>query len=112
MLADPRSARSRAAEEFVSGTNTANIKQVGDRLYEERLYKAAKILYQSIPDNAKLASCYVRLGEYTQAPKRCLLPRSASFARLASDMQEPVPGWRTSLTGSCCMTMCRQHLRV
>jgi len=54
-------------EEFVSGTNTANIKQVGDRLYEERLYKAAKILYQSIPDNAKLASCYVRLGEYTQA---------------------------------------------
>merc|ERR1712137_909716 len=29
--------------------------------------KAAKILYQSIPNNAKLASCHVQLGEYTQA---------------------------------------------
>jgi len=54
-------------EEFVSGTNTANVQIVGDRLYEERAYKAAKILYQSIPSNAKLASCHVQLGEYTQA---------------------------------------------
>jgi len=54
-------------EEFVSGTNTANVQQVGDRLYEERAYRAAKILYQSIPNNSKLASCYVQLGEYTQA---------------------------------------------
>mmetsp|Transcript_60475 Transcript_60475/g.187310 ORF Transcript_60475/g.187310 Transcript_60475/m.187310 type:complete len:1025 (-) Transcript_60475:91-3165(-) len=54
-------------EEFVSGTNTANIQAVGDRLYEEKAHKAAKILYQSIPNNAKLASCHVQLGEYTQA---------------------------------------------
>mmetsp|Transcript_108985 Transcript_108985/g.351874 ORF Transcript_108985/g.351874 Transcript_108985/m.351874 type:complete len:1524 (+) Transcript_108985:1-4572(+) len=54
-------------EEFVSGTNTANVQNVGDRLYDERAYKAAKILYQSIPNNAKLASCHVQLGEYTQA---------------------------------------------
>jgi len=54
-------------EEFVSGTNTANVQSVGDRLYEERVFKAAKILYQSIPNNAKLASCFVQLGEYTQA---------------------------------------------
>jgi len=54
-------------EEFVSGTNTANVKLVGDRLYEEKFFKAAKILYQSIPDNSKLASCFVQLGEYTQA---------------------------------------------
>jgi len=54
-------------EEFISGTNTANIQGVGDRLYEERAYKAAKILYQSIPNNAKLSSCHVQLGEYTQA---------------------------------------------
>lgn len=54
-------------EEFVGGTNTANIQGVGDRLYEDRRYKAAKILYQSIPNNAKLASCHMQLGEYTQA---------------------------------------------
>merc|ERR1712061_735757 len=54
-------------EEFISNTNTANMEYVGDRLYAERCYKASKILYQSIPNNAKLASCHVQLGEYTQA---------------------------------------------
>mmetsp|Transcript_59562 Transcript_59562/g.174212 ORF Transcript_59562/g.174212 Transcript_59562/m.174212 type:complete len:1727 (+) Transcript_59562:54-5234(+) len=54
-------------EEFVGGTNTANVQAVGDRLYEEEAYKAAKILYQSISNNARLASCHVQLGEYTQA---------------------------------------------
>eukprot|EP00933_Yihiella_yeosuensis_P029624 TRINITY_DN23254_c0_g2_i2.p1 TRINITY_DN23254_c0_g2~~TRINITY_DN23254_c0_g2_i2.p1 ORF type:complete len:1724 (+),score=416.69 TRINITY_DN23254_c0_g2_i2:72-5243(+) len=54
-------------EEFISGTNTANVQAVGDRLYDERAYKAAKILFQSIPNNARLASCHVQLGEYTQA---------------------------------------------
>jgi len=54
-------------EEFVSGTNTANVLGVGDRLYDQGFFKAAKILYQSIPNNSKLASCFVKLGEYTQA---------------------------------------------
>mmetsp|Transcript_25740 Transcript_25740/g.76639 ORF Transcript_25740/g.76639 Transcript_25740/m.76639 type:complete len:1721 (-) Transcript_25740:262-5424(-) len=54
-------------EEFISGTNTANTQAVGDKLYDEHAYKAAKILYTSIPNNARLASCHVMLGEYTQA---------------------------------------------
>jgi len=54
-------------EEFVTNTNTANTQSVGDRLYEEGSYKAAKILYASIPNNSKLASCHVQLGEFTQA---------------------------------------------
>ena len=32
-----------AMEEFVSGTNTANVQAVGDRLYDEKNYKAAKV---------------------------------------------------------------------
>ncbi|CAE7702986.1 unnamed protein product, partial [Symbiodinium sp. KB8] len=40
----------------------ANIQSVGDRLYDEKFYKAAKILYASIPNNG-----HVQLGEYTQA---------------------------------------------
>ena len=35
-------------EEFVSGATTANVQAIGDRLYDERSYKAAKILYQLI----------------------------------------------------------------
>eukprot|EP00746_Dinoflagellata_sp_MGD_P067668 gnl/MRDRNA2_/MRDRNA2_27935_c0_seq2.p1 gnl/MRDRNA2_/MRDRNA2_27935_c0~~gnl/MRDRNA2_/MRDRNA2_27935_c0_seq2.p1 ORF type:complete len:1218 (-),score=298.35 gnl/MRDRNA2_/MRDRNA2_27935_c0_seq2:236-3889(-) len=54
-------------EDFVGGTNTANVQAVGDRLFNEQLYKPAKILYASIPNNAKLASCHVQLQEYTQA---------------------------------------------
>jgi len=54
-------------EEFISGTTTANIQSVGDRLYDEKFFKAAKILYASIPNNARLASCHVHLGEYQLA---------------------------------------------
>eukprot|EP00746_Dinoflagellata_sp_MGD_P128868 gnl/MRDRNA2_/MRDRNA2_63153_c0_seq1.p1 gnl/MRDRNA2_/MRDRNA2_63153_c0~~gnl/MRDRNA2_/MRDRNA2_63153_c0_seq1.p1 ORF type:complete len:1693 (+),score=391.73 gnl/MRDRNA2_/MRDRNA2_63153_c0_seq1:1-5079(+) len=54
-------------EDFVGGTNTANVQAVGDRLYEEKVFKAAKILYASIPNNAKLASCHVQLSEFSQA---------------------------------------------
>jgi clathrin heavy chain len=54
-------------EEFVSNTNSANLQAIGDRLYDERAYKAAKILYGAIPNNARLASCHVQLGEYSLA---------------------------------------------
>jgi len=54
-------------EEFTSSTNTANLQSIGERLYDERLYKAAKIIYGSIPNNSRLASCHVQLGEFTLA---------------------------------------------
>merc|ERR1719443_2509659 len=54
-------------EEFVSNTNSANLQMIGDRLYDEQAYKAAKILFSAIPDNAKLASTHVQLGEYSLA---------------------------------------------
>eukprot|EP00971_Amphidinium_carterae_P047154 928567-Amphidinium_carterae.1 len=91
-------------EEFISGSNTANALSIGDRLYDEALYKffikscvdasdelwcdswrlscpnAAKILYTSIPNNSKLAQCHVQLGEYTQvAPTECAAARNQSY---------------------------------
>jgi len=54
-------------EEFIGGTNTADVQRIGDRLYDERFFKAAKILFQSIPNNARLASCFVQLGEFQLA---------------------------------------------
>jgi len=66
-------------EEFTSGTNTADVLRVGDRLYDETAYKAAKILYVSISNNSKLAACHVMLGEYTQAvdaPKKANNPKT------------------------------------
>jgi clathrin heavy chain len=54
-------------EEFVSNTNSASLQVIGDRLYDEQAYKAAKILFTAIPNNARLASTHVQLGEFSLA---------------------------------------------
>jgi len=54
-------------EEFVANTNSANLQSIGDRLYDEQSFKAAKLLYAAIPNNGRLASCHVQLGEYSLA---------------------------------------------
>eukprot|EP00922_Rhytidocystis_sp_ex-Travisia-forbesii_P044502 GHVS01066380.1.p1 GENE.GHVS01066380.1~~GHVS01066380.1.p1 ORF type:complete len:1807 (-),score=256.84 GHVS01066380.1:448-5775(-) len=71
-------------EEFVMGANTANVQVVGDRLFDEQNYNAAKILYTSIPNNSKLASCHVRLGEFTEAIEAAKKASNPSTWKLVS----------------------------
>ncbi|SBT48654.1 clathrin heavy chain, putative [Plasmodium ovale wallikeri] len=52
---------------FVTSTNSANLQLIGDRLYKEQEYEAAKILYSNIPNNQKLTFCYLKLKEYSFA---------------------------------------------
>lgn len=54
-------------EEFISMPNVAQILSIGERCYNETLYEAAKLLFQNINNNAKLAICYVRLGNFREA---------------------------------------------
>lgn len=54
-------------EEFVSGPNHANITQVADRCFDERLFEAAKLLYNNVSNYARLAITLVHLGEYQSA---------------------------------------------
>lgn len=54
-------------EEFISSPNHANIVQVGERCYDEKMYEAAKILFNNISNFARLASTLVLLGEYQAA---------------------------------------------
>ena len=54
-------------EEFVSGPNHANIGQVGERCFEQRMFEAAKILFNNVSNFARLASTLVHLGEYQAA---------------------------------------------
>ncbi|XP_014670791.1 PREDICTED: clathrin heavy chain 1-like, partial [Priapulus caudatus] len=54
-------------EEFVSGPNHAQIQQVGDRCYECKMYEAAKLLYNSVSNFARLAITLVQLGQYQGA---------------------------------------------
>ena len=54
-------------EEFVSGPNHANIGQVGERCFEQKMFEAAKILFNNVSNFARLASTLVHLGEYQAA---------------------------------------------
>lgn len=40
---------------------------VGDRCYNSKLFEAARILFQSISNWAKLTSCLVKLERFTEA---------------------------------------------
>lgn len=54
-------------EEFISGPNHAQIQLVGERCYEEKMYEAAKLLFNNISNFARLASTLVHLGEFQNA---------------------------------------------
>ena len=54
-------------EQLVSSPNVANIMEIGEKCFGEGLYDAAKILFESINNNAKLALCYVNIGAYREA---------------------------------------------
>lgn len=53
--------------DLLQGSNVADVEAVGDRLYEEGNYDAAKRMFSSISNWAKLASTLVHLGDYQAA---------------------------------------------
>jgi len=54
-------------EEFILTPNVSNLPNVGDRLYADALYEAAKIIFAFIPDWAKLAVTLVKLQQFQDA---------------------------------------------
>ncbi|KMZ59834.1 putative Clathrin heavy chain [Zostera marina] len=54
-------------EEFILMPNVANLPNVGDRLYDEALYEAAKIIFAFIFNWAKLAITLVKLMQFQGA---------------------------------------------
>ncbi|KAK5124007.1 hypothetical protein LTR85_002204 [Meristemomyces frigidus] len=54
-------------EEFLRGTNVANVEESGDKAYQEGFHEAAKIFFTSISNWAKLATTLVHLGDYQGA---------------------------------------------
>jgi len=50
-------------EEFLGMTNVADILQVGEKCFEDELYQAAKLLFSSISNWARLATTLIYLGE-------------------------------------------------
>ncbi|PQQ11752.1 Clathrin heavy chain 1 [Prunus yedoensis var. nudiflora] len=54
-------------EEFILMPNVANLQNVGDRLFDEALYEAAKIIFAFISNWAKLACTLVKLNQFQGA---------------------------------------------
>merc|ERR1719217_2048296 len=56
-----------ALEEFISAPNVGRIQDVAERAYGEAMYEAAKILFNSISNFARLATCLMHLGQHQAA---------------------------------------------
>lgn len=54
-------------ESLLSSTNITDLGTIADRLYDEKIFEAAKIIYEHLGNNSRLASCYVHLKQYQQA---------------------------------------------
>jgi clathrin heavy chain len=54
-------------EEFISGPNHAQILVVGDRCFDDKMFEAAKILYNNVSNYAKLAITLCYLDDYQGA---------------------------------------------
>nr|KAJ3422166.1 hypothetical protein HK105_000871 [Polyrhizophydium stewartii] len=67
IFAYAKTARLADLEDFISSPNLANISNVGDRCFDEKMFEAAKILFSSVSNWARLASTLVHLHEYQAA---------------------------------------------
>eukprot|EP00922_Rhytidocystis_sp_ex-Travisia-forbesii_P070816 GHVS01105726.1.p1 GENE.GHVS01105726.1~~GHVS01105726.1.p1 ORF type:complete len:1773 (+),score=396.02 GHVS01105726.1:341-5659(+) len=97
-------------EEFVMGANTANVQAVGDRLFDEHNYSAAKLLYTSIPNNSKLSSCHVRLGEFSQAIEAARKASNPSTWKLVSSAAIEAGELRCAHTAGLALVVHPDHL--
>ncbi|CAK75677.1 unnamed protein product (macronuclear) [Paramecium tetraurelia] len=54
-------------ESLIQSSNSADVIKVGERCYDQQLYEAAKILFTALKNNARIASCLVRLKQFNKA---------------------------------------------
>lgn len=62
-----KTGRQAELEEFINVPNSADMPRVGDRCFDDKLYDAAKAIFIRLKNNAKIASCLIKLKQFTQA---------------------------------------------
>lgn len=81
-----------ALEEFMAGQHQANLQSVGDRVFEEGLYEAARAIFGHIPNWGRLASTLVRLHQFQQAvdaARKANSPRTWKEVRQLTSTRSP-----------------------
>jgi len=62
-----KSAQLPSLEEFITGPNSANLQDVGQRLFNEEMYEGAKIIFSTTSMWGQLASTLVKLNQFQAA---------------------------------------------
>ncbi len=71
-------------ETLITSPNVAEIQAVGDRCFDESMFEAARILFQNIGNNAKLASTLLHLTLYREAVEAAKKANSVRCVRCES----------------------------
>ena len=91
-------------EDFLSMTNVADILEVGEKCFNDELYQAAKLLFSSISNWARLATTLIYLGENQAAVESA---RKAGNTQWVYFLSIPFvlfnPSFKGLETSSCCM---------
>ncbi len=85
-----------ALEEFMAGQHQANLQSVGDRVFDEGLYEAARAIFAHIPNWGRLASTLVRLHQFQQAvdaARKANSPRTWKEVQLAGSSYSKCSHW-------------------
>ena len=98
-----------ALEEFMSGQHQANLQSVGDRVFDEGLYEAARAIFAHIPNWGRLASTLVRLHQFQQAvdaARKANSPRTWKEVRALLILSRP----HSSYGQSCQMVLFHRRI--
>ncbi|KAF8199169.1 hypothetical protein BJ912DRAFT_951141 [Pholiota molesta] len=69
-------------EDFLGMTNVADILEVGEKCFEDELYQAAKMLFTSISNWARLATTLIYLGENQSAVESARKAGNTQYAQI------------------------------
>lgn len=90
-------------EDFLGMTNVADILVVGEKCFEDELYQAAKLLFTSISNWARLATTLIYLGENQAAVESARKAGNTQYVmvlKLTQVIDYSTQGLETS---ACCM---------
>ena len=90
-------------EDFLSVTNVADILVVGEKCFEDELYQAAKLLFTSISNWARLATTLIYLEENqaaVESARKAGNTQSVHFVPVRFVIDDYMKGLETS---TCCL---------
>jgi len=90
-------------EDFLGMTNVADVLEVGEKCFEDELYQAAKLLFTSISNWARLATTLIYLGENQAAVESARKAGNTQFVFFPLDCFRTLTLEQGLETSPCCL---------